>query len=270
MLDGQVGQAASGIQLERGREGVGGTGVETGGAGPAVFGFGRVGLDLGSGQDDTQEQPVAVVAAEQVCVFALPAEAGALGERLFHQGGGVDEDLDLGRQASGDLAGECLQTALDDFVIVVASGIDGDVAGGAVGHLGQGVSVGAVVHAEHDGGPGVSPHGRGVGTAFEGGLHPAHVAVTSSLDKMSELLSGSPWLGRRGEPAHSEPEFGGLGAEDIAEVCHRALLTSFVIPGDAWRRRGMTGVRNPGPRNGGRGPGPESDRRAAAGSTGGT
>ena len=56
-----------------------------------------VGRQLERGEDRAQEQPGAELARHEVGVLALPAEAGLLGERLLHHGGGVDEHLHVGR-----------------------------------------------------------------------------------------------------------------------------------------------------------------------------
>ena len=60
-----------------------------------------------------------------VCLPCQPMPA-LLGQRLFHQGRGVDEGLGLAGELLGDLAGELLQPALDQLVVVAALGVDGD------------------------------------------------------------------------------------------------------------------------------------------------
>jgi len=93
-----------------------------------VFDLRRIGRDVRCRQDDAQKQPVAVVAAEQVGVLALPAQPGPLGQRFLHQGGGVDEHLNLGAQQGRDLARQGLQPPLDDLMIVVPARINRDIA----------------------------------------------------------------------------------------------------------------------------------------------
>ncbi|MNT37075.1 hypothetical protein D3C72_1731940 [compost metagenome] len=93
-----------------------------------MLGLGLVRRDLGGGQDDAEKQPVAVGPAQQIGVLALPAQTGALGQGLLHQGGGVDEDLHLLPQPRRHLTGQDLQPALDHLVIVVAARIDRDIA----------------------------------------------------------------------------------------------------------------------------------------------
>ena len=55
-----------------------------------------VGREIRRGQDRADEEPGAELARDEIGVLALPAEPCLLGERLFHQRGGVDEDLHLG------------------------------------------------------------------------------------------------------------------------------------------------------------------------------
>ncbi len=97
VFDGQVRDAAAGVELVGGWEGLGRADVEAGGAGAAVGGFGCVLGQVEGGEDGAEEDPVAEVAAEEVGVFALPAETGSLSEGFLHHRGGVDEDLDLTR-----------------------------------------------------------------------------------------------------------------------------------------------------------------------------
>ncbi len=68
---------------------------------PQRSGVGRVGRELERGVDLAQEEPGAVAAGDQVGVLALPAEAGGLGERLFHDRGGIDEDFDVAARGRG-------------------------------------------------------------------------------------------------------------------------------------------------------------------------
>ena len=106
VLDGEVGDAAPRIEPVGRREGVGRADVEAGAAGAAMIGLRRVGRQLGAGEDRAEEQPGAELAADEIGVLALPAEAGRGGERLFHQRRGVDEDLHLAAGARLEAAGE--------------------------------------------------------------------------------------------------------------------------------------------------------------------
>ena len=126
VLDGEVGDAAPRIEPVGCREGVGRAGVEAGAAGAAMVLLRRVRLDLGRGEDRAEKQPRAELAADEIGVLALPADAGGFGERLFHDRRGVDEDLHVAAGPGDDAAGDLLQPALDDVVIVAVLRIDGD------------------------------------------------------------------------------------------------------------------------------------------------
>jgi hypothetical protein len=100
MLDRQVGDAAPGIDPVRPVERLGRADVEAASAGPAMLAMvgRRVRLQLEAGQNDSEEQPAAMLAADEVGMLALPADPGGLGEGLLHPRRGVDEHLELGRR----------------------------------------------------------------------------------------------------------------------------------------------------------------------------
>ena len=89
---------------------------------------GSSGGDVERGVDLAQEQPRAMRARDEIGVLALPAEPGALRQRLFHHRRGIDEHFHRGAEARDDELCEMLQHALHHVVIVAVAGIDGDVA----------------------------------------------------------------------------------------------------------------------------------------------
>ena len=182
---------------------------------PQVVGLRRVRRQFQRRQDRPQEQPRAELAADQVGVLALPAEAGALGQRLFQQGRGVDEHLQLAAEPALQPAGQRLQPALDQLVVVVALGVDADRRPVALSQHRQRVVVGAVVHPQHDRRAGVGPHGLGVGPARRGFGQPAHLAVPARIDEFGEPSAGGPSVGDRGEAAGVEAERQGFGADQV-------------------------------------------------------
>ena len=95
MLDCQVGNAPTSVQLEWGWKRLGRTDVEASRAGSAVLLFRIVGRQVHSREDRAQKCPVAEVSGQQVGVLALPAETGSRRKRLFHDRGCVNEDLDF-------------------------------------------------------------------------------------------------------------------------------------------------------------------------------
>ncbi len=77
-LDGQIGNAATRIELERGGDRRGRAGRDTARAGAAVVGLRRIGFEFKGGDDLGQEEPVAESAADQVGVLADESQPGAL------------------------------------------------------------------------------------------------------------------------------------------------------------------------------------------------
>ena len=57
---------------------------------------GSSGVQLEAGEDHAEKHPAAMLAADEVRVLALPADAGRLGERLLHDRRRIDEHLQLG------------------------------------------------------------------------------------------------------------------------------------------------------------------------------
>ena len=74
-FDGEIGNAASGVELEGRGERVGGTGGEAARAGTAAVFLGLVRLQIQGGEDFPQKQPVAESAADEVGVFADKPDA---------------------------------------------------------------------------------------------------------------------------------------------------------------------------------------------------
>ena len=89
-FDGEVGDAAAGVEDEGLGDGLGGAGGDAALASAAAVFFGRVGGQFGGGEDFGEEEPVAEGAADEVGVFSDEADAGALGEVSFEDGAGVD------------------------------------------------------------------------------------------------------------------------------------------------------------------------------------
>ena len=89
-FDGEVGDAAAGVEDEWLRDGLGGAGGDASAASAAAVFFRRVGGKFGGGEDFGEEEPVAEGAADEVGVFSDEADAGALGEVSFENGVGID------------------------------------------------------------------------------------------------------------------------------------------------------------------------------------
>ena len=89
-FNGEVGDAAAGVEDEGLGDGLGGAGGDAALASAASVSFGRVWEEFCGGEDFGEEEPVAEGAADEVGVFSDEADAGALGEVSFEDGAGVD------------------------------------------------------------------------------------------------------------------------------------------------------------------------------------
>ena len=90
VLNGQVGDAASGIQCPVRQDALRRAGVDAAGARAAVVGFERrIRLERISKQDFGQQEIGSVLRVDQAGVFADPAQTGAHGEVAFQQGTGI-------------------------------------------------------------------------------------------------------------------------------------------------------------------------------------
>jgi hypothetical protein len=157
VLDGKVRDAAARIEAVGNRESMSRAGIEARPAGAATIDVAFVRLQFGRGEDRAEEQPRTVRAADQVGVLALPAEPGRLGQRLFHHRSRIDEHLHVAAGARNDLAGDFLEPALHDVVIVSVARIDGDGGAVAQGKDAARIVVRPVVHRQHDDGAHVGP-----------------------------------------------------------------------------------------------------------------
>src|SRR3546814_14509032 len=128
MLDGEVGDAAPRVDPEGGGEGVGGAGRKAGGATPAMHLVRRGRCEVERRVDRAQEEPTAMLAADEVGVLALPAQSRRLGQRLLHHRRRVDEHLEVAVTLGDDAAGARLQRLLYGVVIVPAPCVDRDAA----------------------------------------------------------------------------------------------------------------------------------------------
>ena len=208
---------------------------------------GGVRLQLQGGQHRAQEQPRAVVKRNEVGVLALPADPRRLGQRLLHQGRGVHEHLHLAVELGRHPAAELLQAALDQLVVVIALGIDGD--SGAVPvrqHLPR-VVIGTVVQPKDDRRAGVRPHAAGMAAALQGLGHPVHGPVPALLDEGLQPRAGRP------RPVHRSE------ADGVEAVARRTLADQV-----------FRTVRSRGRHSGRPGRGPAAGRLGAAGTTAGT
>ena len=158
-FDGQVGDAAAGIQHIGPHEGIGRADVQASGAAAAVLG--GVGRVFRQGQVDEQlaEKEVAAgFAVQYQGVLANPAQAGLFGDRFLEHRSAVDESA-IAEGADDRLNFFCqlLHTFTDQFVVIAAQRIARDISFlrlcQALGHFGVARQV---VHAQGN-------HSKGAG-----------------------------------------------------------------------------------------------------------
>ena len=202
--------------------------------------FGRVRLELEVGEDRSEKEPRAELARDEVGVLALPADPGALCERLLHQGRRVDEHLDVGRFGFGrsdEMRRERFQLALDDVVVVAIAGVDRNRAAGLSRERRQRILLRAVVEAEDDKAFRPRHERPRVDAPLKGLRHPAHLAVRALGEPGGEPLAH---LRRRiggGHPAGVEAERVRLGLEGGREaLCARRTTHGRAGPRRAFGR----------------------------------
>lgn len=107
VFDGEIGNAAPGIEFIGPDDGPGRTDLDTGLATTAMVFDGRVYLKRQSGQDLAQEKIRPAAGCDQVRVFADPAESGVPCERFFEDGSGIDKDPEgVGHDRLGERLGQ--------------------------------------------------------------------------------------------------------------------------------------------------------------------
>jgi hypothetical protein len=211
VLDRQVRDAASRIEPVGRGEGVGRARILARAARAAAIVVRRVGGERDRAVDRAEEQPRAVLAADEVGVLALPADPGRLAKRLFHHRRGVDEHLELGPgRLLDEPARERLQGLLDRVVVVLALCVDRDPRALGIAFERQRVDLGRIAHPERDHALRLGPH-RVRPLAHVGArLHPFHLAV---------VPVGEPFV----QPPRAQRIVGG-GRESDRREAQRARL----------------------------------------------
>ncbi len=207
-FDGEVADAASGIQLERGSDGMGGAGVDAARAAATAVGFGRVGSEFKGRKNLGNEEPVAKPTADQVGVFADKAEAGFLTKRTFEDRPGIDIGACSCAGAS-ELLDVLLQLPKGSgqrIVVVGGLGVACNATGESVSRfrwLGRGIA-----GCEGDDGAGSVEHELGIRPAVEIAFQVGHGPVATGLDPFLVLLKRRRRAGG-GEPAGIEAQVDG-------------------------------------------------------------
>jgi len=150
VLDRQIGNACPGVELIGRGKGPGRAYILTGGTTAAKISSRRRRLQFQCGIDSAEEQPAAVIAADDIGMLALPAQTGGLRQRLFHHRRGVDKDLYLALRLGNQPAGGALQRALDHIMIILALRIDRYAAVIPDALQRKRIGSGRIAHAQHD------------------------------------------------------------------------------------------------------------------------
>src|SRR5690625_240140 len=190
VFDGEVGDAAAGVEAVGRGDGPGGADVDAAGAAAAVGGRRLVHRQREIKVDLAEEEPRAPVAIDEAGVLADPAQAGVAGEGALEHRRGIDEDAEAeGADLLGDLRRQLLQPVAHELVVVPPQGITGDVGAFAVGQGLPGLVVFAAVIQAH------GHHAQGAGyellrTRALGAMagHPVHVAVQPHGQPVAQVV----------------------------------------------------------------------------------
>ena len=207
VFDGEVGEAAAGVELVGGGDGLGGAGGEAAGAFAAVIVEGAVGGDFEGGEDFGEEEVAAEGGVDLEGAFAVPAEAGGGSPVAFEDGAGIGVEF-LGAAAVFEVGAEVAEFAVEEGVVVVAPGVAGDGAGGGLGGRGMGVGL-PVVEGEGDDGAGPGEDLAGVAAALGLAGHPLHGAVAAVVEPGLEGVGVGSGALEEGDAAVVEAEVGG-------------------------------------------------------------
>ena len=152
-LDGEIGDAAPGVQLVGADDGAGGAGIDAPAAAAAVRGSRRVDRQRQVGVQLAEEKIRTGALVEQHGVLADPAQPGVARQRLFQHRRGID----VGAIAeipdhAADPFGQFLQAIAHQLVVVAAQRVARHVSGIAVAqHLPRVCGAGrGVIHAHGD------------------------------------------------------------------------------------------------------------------------
>ncbi|MNR05656.1 hypothetical protein D3C85_1216990 [compost metagenome] len=128
-FDGQVGNAASGIQHIGADEGVGRADVEAGTAPPAVFGgMGRVDRQRQVDEQFGEKKVTAGLAVQDQGIFADPSKPRLFGDGFFQHRGTVDKSAEAERSDLGlNFFRQLLHAFADQLVVIATQGITRDV-----------------------------------------------------------------------------------------------------------------------------------------------
>jgi len=206
-LDSQVGNTAPRIEPVGHRKSGSRAGILASRAGTATVAARWVRFKFQRGIDRPEEQPRTMVAADQVGVFALPAEARRFAERLFHHRRRIDEDLHAGFTQPAFFrfghqpARQGLQRLLHGIVIVATLGIDRDPRPVRLISQGQGIAARSIAHPQGNHAARFAPQALGAAAVMGAAFHPFHAAVQPFAQPLFQPRRAQRIFRRRGNSA---------------------------------------------------------------------
>ena len=157
-----------------------------------------------------------MVARDQVGVLALPAEPRRLGQRLFHDRRGIDENLRFAAQPADDELRQMLQFSLDHIMIVAIPGVDGNVAAIAQRERRKRIVRRRVGHADNHDAARRRPKRLRMTALFRTVGEPGHLAMLSGIEKGREPFTRTRLQMRRRKTAGNESQFGGFAGNHVS------------------------------------------------------
>jgi len=206
MLDGQIGDALSRIELIGRGDRAGRTGVDAAAAGAAAVDGRIVGWQIERRDDLPQQQPASDPLVDRAGVLSLPADPGSGGQLLFHHRRRVDA---CARHSIGTLLAnpvrQGVQAFLDDLVIIHAQRVARDAPMPMALVLRHRRQRHVIVHrhADHAARP---RHVHGwIGPLVEAPRHPRHRPVLSLVQPAPQVIPILRRLGPR-DPHQLKPQ----------------------------------------------------------------
>ena len=121
-------------------------------------------------------------------MFALPSQPAALGERLLHDGRGIDENLHLTAETRNEKLSQTLQFPFYQSVIVSVTSIDGNGSAAELGGDSERVVLGRIGHAQGNHAPGLGPEILRMTSLVQSISQPSHIAMIIGLNELNQPL----------------------------------------------------------------------------------
>ena len=152
-------------------------------AAAAMVGLRRIGFNRRCGENRSDEKPRPELARHKIAVPALPAEAGFLCQRFFHQGCRIDKNLDIGFGLARQPLRQPLQLAFHQIMIVAVQGMNRDDTGLPVLQPRHRVHVRPIILRQYDSRFRLRPKPERASAALLRLRHPRHIAVAAFADE---------------------------------------------------------------------------------------